>query len=390
MPDALLPTVRFTIGSVRDLHVFPGLIVLLAGLGLQSILTWYLLRAKWRRPLVAVVTLIIVGWLCLTYLMEFGKVKNQFPPLIVIGFFVTSLFWVGWMIGLIPGAMVWRMAKFQPQRRTFLRTASLALCAAPVAVFAVGVLQRDKFQLVEIDLPVAGLAKDLEGLRLLQMTDIHLSTFLSEAQLARAVDMANAARADLVLVTGDLITRGGDPLDACLRQLARLKSPRGPILGCLGNHEIYAGTEDYTTLAGRRLGMEFLRSQTSLMRFGDAAINFVGVDYQRMHSDYLAGIEQLIVPGMPNILLSHNPDVFPVAANKGFVATISGHTHGGQVNVEILHENINPARLITPYTKGLYREGNAAIYVSSGIGTIGIPARVGVPPEITVLRLCAT
>jgi predicted MPP superfamily phosphohydrolase len=64
------------------------------------------------------------------------------------------------------------------------------------------------------------------------------------------------------------------------------------------------------------------------------------------------------------------------------------------VNVEILHENVNPARLITPYTKGLYRlnqvAGNSSIYVSSGIGTIGVPARIGVPPEITVLRLCAT
>jgi predicted MPP superfamily phosphohydrolase len=375
---------------VERLHVFPGLIVLLAGLGLQSILTWYLLRAKYRRRLVSGISMAIVAWLILTYLMEFSRVQRHFPPQLVILLFITSMFWVGWLMGLIPGAMVWRTAKFHPERRTFLRTTSLALCAAPVTVFAVGVIQRDRFQMVETDLPIAGLAKELNGLRLLQMTDIHLSFFLSEAELARAVDMGNSAGADLVLVTGDLITRGGDPVDACLRQLARLKSPGGPILGCLGNHEIYARTEDYTTVAGRRLGMEFLRSQTSLLKFGNAAINFVGVDYQRMHREYLSGIEELIVPGMTNILLSHNPDVFPVAAKKGFAATISGHTHGGQVNVEILHENVNPARLLTPYTKGLYKEGNASIYVSSGIGTIGVPARVGAPPEVTVLRLCAT
>jgi predicted MPP superfamily phosphohydrolase len=202
--------------------------------------------------------------------------------------------------------------------------------------------------------------------------------------------MANSAQVDLALVTGDLITSFNDPLDACLRQLARLKSPHGPILGCLGNHEIYAGTEEYTTEAGRRLGIEFLRSQSNLLHFGNAAINFVGVDYQPMHGEYLAGLEQLVVPGMLNVLLSHNPDVFPVAAAKGFQATLAGHTHGGQVNVEILHANVNPARLITPYTRGLYRQGDASIYVSSGIGTIGVPARVGVPPEITVLRLCAT
>ncbi|HME11184.1 MAG TPA: metallophosphoesterase [Bryobacteraceae bacterium] len=372
------------------LHVFPGLVVLSMGLGLQLILALCLLRAKWRRPLVLGGSAAVAIFLCFTYLLEFSRVRQQFPPQLVIGVFVVALFWVSWMIGLIPGQIVWRQAAFRPHRRTFLRTTSLALCAAPVAVFGFGVIHRDDFQLVETDLPVKGLPKDLQGLRLLQMTDIHLSLFLSETALARAIDMANSARADLVLVTGDLISTRGDPLDACLHQLARLRSPRGPILGCLGNHEIYAGTQDYTSMAGRRLGMEFLRSQSRLLRFGDASINFVGVDYQPMHREYLTGVEQLIVPGTLNVLLSHNPDVFPVAAAKGFRVTLSGHTHGGQVNVEILHRNVNPARLLTPYTIGLYQQGDASIYVSRGIGTIGVPARVGAPPEITVLRLCGT
>jgi len=375
---------------VARLHAFPGLVVLCLGLGLQFILTLYLLRTKWRRSLVAGGSAAIVGLLCFTYLLEFHRVQREFPAQLVIGCFVISLFWVGCLFGLIPAAVVWRQAEFRPKRREFLRTTSLALCAAPAAIFAVGVIRRDQFQVVDVELPIAGLPKDLQGLRLVQITDIHLSPFLREGALARAVDLANSTGADLALVTGDLITRRGDPLDACLRQLARLKSPQGPILGCLGNHEIYAASEDYTTQAGRRLGMEFLRSQTRMLHFGAASINFVGVDYQPMHGEYLAGIEQLIAPGVLNVLLSHNPDVFPVAAAKGFGVTLSGHTHGGQVNVEILHENMNPARLITPYTRGLYQQGNASIYVSSGIGTIGVPARIGVPPEITVLRLCAT
>jgi predicted MPP superfamily phosphohydrolase len=88
--------------------------------------------------------------------------------------------------------------------------------------------------------------------------------------------------------------------------------------------------------------------------------------------------------------LSHNPDVFPVAASQGYDLTIAGHTHGGQVNFEILHRNMNVARAFTPYVRGLYREGNSSVYVSSGIGTIGVPVRIGAPAEIAVLRLCAT
>jgi predicted MPP superfamily phosphohydrolase len=86
-------------------------------------------------------------------------------------------------------------------------------------------------------------------------------------------------------------------------------------------------------------------------------------------------------------LLSHNPDTFPTAIRRGFQGVIAGHTHGGQVNVEILHQNINPARFRTPFTSGLYRLDNASCFVSNGIGTIGMPIRLGAPPEIALLRL---
>ena len=89
-------------------------------------------------------------------------------------------------------------------------------------------------------------------------------------------------------------------------------------------------------------------------------------------------------------LLSHNPDVFPVAVKKGFPLTIGGHTHGGQVRMEILGQDLNVARFFTPYVDGLYRLGDAAIFVSRGIGTIALPARLGAPPEVALLKLCRT
>jgi hypothetical protein len=161
------------------------------------------------------------------------------------------------------------------------------------------------------------------------------------------------------------------------------------VLGCLGNHEVYAGCEKYVAAQGRRIGIEFLRRQAKVLEFGGAKINFAGVDYQKMHSRYLVGAEQMIVPGMLNVLLSHNPDVFPVAAAQGYDLTIAGHTHGGQVDVEILHEHVNVARSYTKYVQGLYQEGKSSVYVSNGIGTIGVPVRLGAPPEVSLLRLCA-
>jgi predicted MPP superfamily phosphohydrolase len=221
-----------------------------------------------------------------------------------------------------------------------------------------------------------------------QLSDIHLSPFLTEEELARAVDMANGARAHLALVTGDLITAHGDPLDACLRQLARLRSDAGT-LGCLGNHEIYAGVEEEATQKAARLGIRFLRQESERLRFGSAALNLTGVDYQKMGTEYLRGAERWIVPAETNVLLSHNPDVFDVAAEQGWDLTISGHTHGGQISVEILHQQLSASRFFTPYVYGLFRKGRSSVWVTRGIGTVGVPARIGAPPEVALLRLCA-
>ena len=118
-------------------------------------------------------------------------------------------------------------------------------------------------------------------------------------------------------------------------------------------------------------------------------LNVAGVDYQRASErrNYLRGTESLLVPGACNVMLSHNPDVVPAAVQRGYNLLLAGHTHGGQVSIEILEQSVNAARFFTPYVYGLYRSGTAAAYVTRGIGTVGIPARLGAPPEITLLRL---
>ena len=87
------------------------------------------------------------------------------------------------------------------------------------------------------------------------------------------------------------------------------------------------------------------------------------------------------------VLLSHNPDVFPTAVRQGYDLVLSGHTHGGQVTFEILNRNLNPARILTPYVRGLYRHANSSCYVTRGIGTLGVPVRLGAKPEISILTL---
>ncbi len=380
---------------VHRLHLFPSLTLLLVSLAIQLHLSWWMLRSPaWksalRRTILVLGNLALAGFLTFSYLLSFYRVFRKVP----IGFATWGeafgLVGAAGLVGLYAGTILWRQGSaFRPERRIFFQAAGAAMMAAPYIATGIGMAGRNRFHINTVDVPIPNLPKDLQGVRIAQVTDIHMSVFLTEKDFARAVDMANETKPHITLVTGDLITRFGDPLDACLRQLKRLRADAG-VLGCMGNHEIYCMCEDYVAREGTRIGIDFLRSQARVLRFGEATINFAGVDYQKFDEPYLLGAEEMIAPGSLNVLLSHNPDVFPVAASQGYDLTIAGHTHGGQVNFEILHQNMNVARAFTPYVRGLYREGNSSVYVSSGIGTIGVPVRIGAPAEIAVLRLCAT
>ncbi len=306
----------------------------------------------------------------------------------------ATLFYLMMATGVL---VLWTLKQFavrrlaprvDPERRRVLETAGNVLLAAPVAVLGYGYVQRTNFHVREIDVPIADLPRDLEGFRILQLSDIHLGPFLSEADLTRVVDAAVETKPHLAVITGDLISSRSDPVDVCIGQLARVKADAG-VFGCMGNHERYSGLESYVERAAGRVGIRFLRGTAEQLRFGNSVLNLAGVDHQSKAGGkvYLAGADRLVEPGAMNVLLSHNPDVFPVAARQGYNLMLAGHTHGGQVTVEILDQAINPARFFTPYVYGLYQDGAASAYVTRGIGTIGIPARIGAPPEISVLRL---
>jgi predicted MPP superfamily phosphohydrolase len=367
-------------------------VIMIFALCCQAFVAQRLAPARWRdtAPLERLLHLsyffLLTGAL-LQLLMVCGQVL---PP--------AAQWWRGvalaWGFSMVGAALLAMLlphpAPPNASRRLFLGTATRTVIAAPMFIAGFGSsIERFQLHLEEVDIRLPRLPKDLDGLRIVQLSDIHLSPFLSPRQLERAIGLANETKAHLAVVTGDLVSYEGDPLDEALRQVAGLKAEAG-IWGCHGNHEIYANAEDYATEQGRRLGIRFLRGENEVLRFGGASLNLAGVDYQRFGKDYLRGDERLAVPHATNILLSHNPDVFEAAARKGFHLTLAGHTHGGQVNVEILREHCNIVRFFTPYTRGLYYRDGSAAYVNRGIGTVGIPVRFGSRPEVTLIRLCAT
>lgn len=298
--------------------------------------------------------------------------------------------------------------EFSPSRRTFFQYAAYLAGSIPFAAATYGFAsERLRYTIHRVEVPVANLPRELDGLRIAQLSDIHIGAYMTPSEIARAVGMANDLRPDLAVVTGDFVTTVGDPLEACITELSRLQAPLG-VWGCNGNHEIYAGVEAEAERLFSEKGMRLLRTRNAVIEHNGASFNLIGVDYQRDHmvaggptGPMLEEIEPLVRRDMVNILLSHNPNSFRRAANLGIELSLAGHTHGGQVRVEIVDHSVNPARLITPFIAGLYRlpmhapasNGNgfptekASLYVNRGLGTIGFPVRLGVPPEVTLLTL---
>jgi uncharacterized protein len=294
---------------------------------------------------------------------------------------------------------------YDPARRNFFRYATYLAGGLPFVGamygFATG---RFKYRVEEVEIPINGLPNALDGLRIAQLSDIHIGDYMPRAEVRRAVEMTNALRPDLAVVTGDFISSEYDPLEDCVAELSQLRAPLGT-WGCNGNHEIYADAEDSAQALFHRYGMRLLRQENVTLEHRGEKFNLIGVDYQRDHmtrgprGPMLQRVEHLISREVPNILLSHNPNSFHRAAELGIELSLAGHTHGGQVKFEIVDRSFSPARLITDFVAGLYhlpmgngasaKEKKAFLYVNRGLGTFGMPVRLGVPPEITLLTLRA-
>jgi uncharacterized protein len=302
-----------------------------------------------------------------------------------------------------------------PSRRYFFKTATAAAGAAPFLCAAYGfAAERLRYTVHRVEIPIDNLTPALDGMKIAQLSDIHMSGYMPRAEVRRAVDMANELAADLAVVTGDFITGAGDPLAECVEEIRRMRAPLG-IWGCNGNHEIYARAEETSQVLFAQAGMKLLRQENVQLHFNGAPFNLIGVDYQRERTprgqkvQALAHLQSLVRRDMPNILLSHNPNSFNRAAELGIELSLAGHTHGGQIQVEILDHRLSPAHFVTDYIAGLYQRPlftpsqtlitkpvlptsilqrpSACLYVNRGLGTVGAPVRLGVPPEITLLVL---
>lgn len=271
------------------------------------------------------------------------------------------------LAGFVGAALTSRRARAEERREDRLR-------------------QSWSFALEEVEVVVPGLHRDHDGLRVGQLTDIHVGANTPDGRILAAVDALNAARPDLVVLTGDYVTRKGDPLERVPELLARLE---GDVVAVLGNHDHWTDGPTLKRDLGR-VGFCVLQNENTTLRMRGAPLCVVGVDDGvTRRADVARALRGAPSTGSRLVLAHTPPTAEQLPAHAGLLC-LSGHTHGGQIWVEGLTNGLF-ARAGQPYVRGLYEVGGNSLYVSRGLGFgRGSPlVRVGSEPEVTLLTLRA-
>lgn len=279
------------------------------------------------------------------------------------------------------------------------RRALLAQAAAGSAFLIGGssslyglLIGRHDYAIEDFPVRIPGLARALDGFTIVQLSDLHIGSFVGASELAAAEELVRRAKPDLIVLTGDLLDQKAslaDTLGRFVRRLAPLA--REGVVAISGNHDHYAGIQPIAR-AIEAAGGIMLRNRGRVVGSSGGAFALLGVEdvwASRFGGgpDLAGAIGSLGVYGgssarvrdLPRILLCHNPSYFEDAASE-VALQLSGHTHGGQVSPVV-----NPAAWVLKngWVRGAYEHNGARLYVNRGFGTVGPPARVGSPPEIT-------
>jgi len=274
---------------------------------------------------------------------------------------------------------------YSRSRRLFLKTAFVGAATYSFIGALDGIVLQTKCEMTHRTIKLKNLPSSFEGTTVALISDIHSGMFMPKSEMVMYAKLLQSLNADLVLMPGDFVTFRKDEVHPFAEAFQDISAPLG-IYGVLGNHDFYAGADEITRRV-EEIGIKVLRNEHLMLRRNGEAIALLGID-DLGHGDNLEAAVYGMPDGVVRILMSHKPYNFPEVAQKRVDFTVAGHTHGGQIVFARLGKiPIAFASLFSYYVAGLYRNQGAQLYVSRGIGTVGLPMRVNCPPEITLFTL---
>lgn len=332
-----------------------------------------------------------ISWL--QYLAQIG-VSFQiltFILLLTCGFFSVLWQWINGRLNADSSAFE------NAQHRKFLQKTSTVALVVSVCCVLHGIKKaRSEPDIIRKEIKFANLPQGLDGLRIVQISDLHAGPMVQREQIERCRQLAEKEKPELLLITGDIVDSLPEEAQIVADAFRNFCAPLGSF-AILGNHDYITNPEPiWRVLSGA--GIHFLENRNVLISRNGDQLAIVGLQdsaanpkHRHIFNNKMYGTgpqPTTATQGIPEniwrICINHRPGDWDLAKKTGAILTLSGHTHGGQVN---LIPGISSALLLGKYTHGLYKEGPYYLYVNRGLGVVALPIRIGALPEITVITL---
>jgi len=354
-------------------------------------------------------------WVGLTYTGENGQTKiHQYTFSLGLMFLLPKLILLICMFGediyrvFVKGIRVIGNSEVKsiPGRRKFVSQIALGIAAIPFASFLYGVTKgKYNFKVLKYELAFDDLPEAFDGFTITQISDIHSGSFTDKSKVQYALDLVAEQKSDLLLFTGDLVNDMATEMDDFIEMFSQLKAPFGQY-SVLGNHDY----GDYVDWKGRedeerknfeaiksihsKIGFELLLNESRFIEKDNQKLALVGVENWGMHTRQAGDLKRasaLVDQKDFKVLMSHDPTHWEHQVKEdsfNYQLTLSGHTHGLQTGIEIPgFIKWSPASFVYKQWAGLYEEFGRYVNVNRGFGFHVLAGRVGIWPEITVIKL---
>lgn len=379
-----------------------------------------LIKSKWILYGYQVISLIVFVYIFYTIFNYDRKVGQTHKSLFALGLLLTiylpkivmTVFMFGEdVVRLVAGTINYfieydNSPEFLPSRRKFVSQAALGLAAIPFLSLIYGItVGRYNFKVIKQNIFFPDLPDAFDGFTITHISDIHSGSFDNPDKINYAVDLINEQNSDILLFTGDIVNAKAEEMHPWIDTFKRLTKPSFGKYSILGNHDYGAylewdseeakakNFEDIKDLH-RQIDFKLLLNEHVKLKKDEQEISLVGVENWGKHfgemGDLLKASEGLTDKDF-KVLMSHDPSHWEEKVqhdDKHFQLTLSGHTHGMQFGIEIPgYFKWSLAQYMYKCWAGLYESAGRYIYVNRGFGFHAYPGRVGIMPEITVIRL---
>ncbi|HEY3251794.1 MAG TPA: metallophosphoesterase, partial [Ignavibacteria bacterium] len=288
------------------------------------------------------------------------------------------------------------------ERRKFVRYVYTGLTAYSFGAAAYGVIKHDAYELTKREIKIENLPSGLKGLTITLLSDIHAGTYMDENDMREYAEIVNDIKSDIICIPGDFVNFQSTDVHMVNKAFKNLCAKYG-IYGSLGNHDFFQDGDYVAKAINEESPVDVLRNQHRKININGIDLFILGVDdtissgtaQNAVVLDYIDRMNAYLLKNeptyenSPKILLCHKPYAFDdIASRNIFDLTLSGHTHGGQVVPFKFGEfNLSFAAIVSKYIEGHHKNGKSNMYISRGIGTVGLPIRINCPPEVTQIKL---